>query len=101
MDIFLALVAVVDGVLVICGAVVFLVKPLRSRFFKDKEQRNGIMCLLRKDMLDIYYANKDSKVIREYEYKNFISCYEAYKAMGGNSFIDHIKVEVDDFVIER
>lgn len=101
MNIFLAAVAVVDGILVVCGAVVFFVKPLRARFFKDKEQRNGIMCLLRKDMLDIYYANKDTKHIREYEYKNFISCYEAYKAMGGNSFIDHVKSEVDEFEIER
>jgi hypothetical protein len=101
MNAFLTFVAVVDGIPVVCGAVVFFVKPLRNKFFKDKEQRNGIMCLLRKDMLDIYYANKDSKHIREYEYKNFISCYEAYKAMGGNSFIDHIKVEVDDFEIER
>jgi hypothetical protein len=101
MSIFLTIVGVIDGLLVICGAIALFVKPIRQRVFKDKEQRNGIMCLLRSKMTDIYYDNKDDKNIREYQYKNFTSCYEAYKAMGGNSFIDHIKTEVDDFTIER
>ena len=101
MNTFLIIVSIADGILIICGALAYFIKPLRSRLFRDKEQRNGVMCLLRKDMLDVYYANKDSKTIREYEYKNFIYCYDAYKAMGGNSFIDHIKIEVDDFTIER
>lgn len=101
MERFYTLVAVVDGVIVILGALALIIKPIRSRLFRDSEQREGVKCLLRSQMLDIYYRCKDTKVIREYEYKNFIACYTAYKAMGGNSFIDHIKNEVDDFTIER
>ena len=55
---------------------------------------NGMRCQLRSDMLHIYYAHKDSGVIRQYELENFIYLYKAYKALRGNSFIDKIYKEV-------
>ena len=60
---------------------------------------NGQKCLLRKDMLDIYYHNKDTKKIRQYEYENFVHLYEAYKSLGGNSFIDKIYEEVQSWEV--
>lgn len=54
----------------------------------------GIKCLLRSEMLDIYYHNKDVDKIRQYELENFIQLYKAYKALRGNSFIDKIYDEV-------
>lgn len=54
----------------------------------------GMRCQLRHDMLHIYYANKDSKQIRQYELENFIYLYKAYKALKGNSFVDKIYKEV-------
>ena len=50
----------------------------------------GIRCQLRTEMLRIYYHNKDDGSIRQYEIENFIKNYNAYKALGGNSFIDDI-----------
>jgi hypothetical protein len=55
---------------------------------------NGQRCQLRSEMLQIYYHNRDSKTIRQYEYENFVLLYEAYKALKGNSFIDKIYSEV-------
>ena len=55
---------------------------------------NGMRCQLRSDMLHIYYANKDTGVIRQYELENFIYLYKAYKCLRGNSFIDKIYKEV-------
>ena len=55
---------------------------------------NGMRCQLRSDMLRIYYANKDTGIIRQYELENFIYLYKAYKALRGNSFIDKIYKEV-------
>ena len=52
---------------------------------------NGMKCLLRAEMLQIYYHNREKKVIRQYEYENFLALYAAYKALRGNSFIDKIK----------
>ena len=55
---------------------------------------NGTKCQLRSEMLRIYYHNRESGKIRQYEYENFVYLYEAYKALKGNSFIDKIYKEV-------
>jgi hypothetical protein len=55
---------------------------------------NGQKCQLRSEMLQIYYHNREDKVIRQYEKENFMMLYEAYKALKGNSFIDTIYDEV-------
>ena len=47
-------------------------------------------------MLRTYYRHREEKAIRQYEYQNFILAYEAYKALGGNSFIK----EIHDVVVE-
>lgn len=54
----------------------------------------GIKCLLRSEMLNTYYHNKETEKIRQYELENFIQLYKAYKALKGNSFIDKIYNEV-------
>ena len=64
-----------------------------------KKIANGQKSLLRSDMLQIYYHNRKGEVIRQYEYENFVSLYEAYKALGGNSFIDKIYKEVQTWEI--
>lgn len=59
----------------------------------------GQRCLLRGEMLRIYYRHRDEKTIRQYEYENFISCYEAYKALKGNSFIDKVYDDVQEWEV--
>ena len=54
----------------------------------------GARCQLRSDMLRTYYHHRETETIRQYEYENFVFCYEAYKALKGNSFIDKIYSEV-------
>ena len=60
---------------------------------------NGQKCLLRSDMLRIYYHHRDEKEIRQFEYENFVELYEGYKALKGNSFIDKIYSEVQTWEI--
>lgn len=72
---------------VLLGVVVAMVK-----FFKKIAE--GVKCLLRSKMLEIYYRHKDSKTMRQYEKENFVLLYGAYKALKGNSFIDDINKEV-------
>lgn len=64
-----------------------------------KKIANGTKCQLRGEMLRIYYHNRESGQIRQYEYENFVLLYEAYKALGGNSFIDKIYEEVKKWEI--
>ena len=61
--------------------------------------KNGMKCQLRTEMLQIYYHHRESKVIRQYDYENFVMLYEAYKALKGNSFIDKIYEEVHEWEI--
>ncbi len=60
---------------------------------------NGQKCQLRHDMLQIYYHNRETGIIRQYEYEHFVYLYEAYKALKGNSFIDKIYKEVQTWEI--
>ena len=87
-----AIVALIGEIGVLLGVVV----PVIISVKKIKE---GMKCQLRKDMLDIYYHNRETKIIRQYEYENFVYLYEAYKALKGNSFIDKIYEEVHEWEI--
>ena len=62
---------------------------------------NGIKCMLRGAMLNTYYANSDKDSWRQYEAENFTLQYDAYKALGGNSFIDGVHDEVKKWEIKR
>lgn len=61
--------------------------------------KNGVKCQLRSEMLQIYYHNREKKIIRQYEYENFVYLYEAYKALKGNSFIDKIYKEIQEWEV--
>lgn len=78
----------------IVAALIVVIKPIREWLFETKKYRDGMKCLLRGRMLQIYYRNKDGKTIRQYEYEDFIFCYKAYKSMKGNSFVDKIYDEI-------
>ena len=55
---------------------------------------NGIKCLLRSEMLQIYYSCEEKGEIRQYQLENFHRMYKAYKLLLGNSFIDEIRSRV-------
>ena len=78
----------------IIAFVALLVKPIRERLFGIKDLREAQKCMLRSDMLHTYYKHREEDKIRQYEKENFILEYKAYKALGGNSFIDDISKEV-------
>lgn len=66
-----------------------------------KKISDGTKCQLRSEMLRIYYNNRESGKMRQYEFENFVMLYEAYKALKGNSFIDKIYEEVRSWEIIR
>ena len=81
----------ISAFLTIC---LLLIRPIREKILGTKDIREGQRCLLRADMLRTYYKHSDEDQIRQYEKENFIFEYKAYKALGGNSFIDDIYDEV-------
>ena len=80
-----------------CAALV--VKPVREWLMGTKEIREGQRCLLRSEIVKIYYRHVRDKQLHEYEFRNLVQCYEAYKALKGNSFIDHIYAEMQEWEI--
>ena len=78
------------------GVLIGVVTPV---IVKLNKVATGEKCQLRSDMLQIYYHNREKKIIRQYEYENFVMLYEAYKALKGNSFIDKIYSEVKEWEI--
>ena len=50
-------------------------------------------------MLHTYYRHREDHTIRQYELEDFLYLYRGYKALGGNSFIDRIKSEIDEWEV--
>lgn len=80
-----------------CAAL--LIKPTREWLMGTKALREGQRCLLRSEIVRIYYRHHDDRKLREYEFKNMEQCYHAYKALDGNSFIDRIYNEMREWDI--
>ena len=81
------------------SCVCLLVRPVRERVLGLADIREGMKCQLRSDMLRTYYRHREERAIRQYEYENFLAGYKAYKALGGNSFMDKIYREVQQWQI--
>lgn len=90
MDNLTALVTFVGELIALVGAIIPIILSVRK-------VANGQRCLLRTVMLRLYYHNREKRTIRQYEYENFVVLYEAYKALKGNSFIDKIYAEVQEW----
>ena len=87
MNTFRLVVEIIGGVGVIGGATAWFVRSIIRL-------NNGMKALLRTDMMKTYYKHRGEDKLREYEKKNFLLEFEAYKALGGNSFIDDISKDV-------
>lgn len=83
--------------IVTCGAI--LIKPVREWLLGTKDMRDGQRCLLRDAIMQIYREHKETRRLSEYEYRHLEYCYKAYKRLGGNSFIDHIYAEMQEWEI--
>jgi hypothetical protein len=82
------------------GAIAGAAAVLWKCFREQAKIREGQKCQLRTDMLRTYHKNKDTRKLRQYEAENFVMMYQAYKAMGGNSFIDEIYEHVTKWDVE-
>jgi hypothetical protein len=86
-------------ILQIATCAALLIKPIRERLMGTEKIREGQRCLLRSEIVRTYYRHKEDKCLREYEFRNLEQCYQAYKALDGNSFIDHIYAEMHEWDI--
>ena len=79
----------------------WLIKPIREKIFNLAQRDEGTKCLLRTAIVDTYYKHLQEGEWREFEFKNTENCYKAYKSLGGNSFIDHLYSEMQEWKITK
>jgi len=99
MEHLLLLAEIAGAITGIAACICLIAKPIRNKVLGLDDVKDGQKCLLRSEMLHTYYKHREANQIRQYEYENFIFLYEAYKALGGNSFIDHIYKEVQEWEV--
>ena len=99
MEAFLKLAEYAKDICSIATCAALLIKPIREWIMGTEALREGQRCLLRSEIVRIYYRHHEENQLREYESKNLSQCYKAYKALGGNSFIDHIWQEMQKWEI--
>ena len=89
----------ISDIVCILGFVAMVVKPIRERIFGNEIIKEGQKCLLRSEIVRTYYRHLQDKTLHQYEYENLCLCYKAYKQLGGNSFIDHIYNEMQEWTV--
>lgn len=61
---------------------------------RDKALENGMVCLLRKNLMDEHEIWTAKGYITSHALENGLAMYKAYKALGGNGMIDHMEDEI-------
>mgnify|MGYP004477678633 CR=1 FL=1 len=87
----------VQEAITLIGELITLSGIVAAGLISIKKVMAGTKCLLRSEMLHIYYRHQKAGELRQYEYENFMYLYGAYKKLKGNSFIDKIYEEIKKF----
>lgn len=66
---------------------------------KDKAIADGVVCLLRRDLIEDHAKYTGREEITSHGLQNWLLMYDAYKALGGNGMVDHMKDEVEELHI--
>lgn len=62
--------------------------------------KDGVLCLLRVKMIEYHTKYMDLGHISSHGFQNWMLMYKAYKALGGNGMIEHMKDEIEELHIE-
>lgn len=95
------IVGVASGLVTIASSIVYFATAYKKLNKGIKDVQEGVKCMLRGAMLTTYYKHNSEDTITQYEFQNFEMQYAAYKALGGNSFIDKVHEDVLKWDIEQ
>lgn len=68
---------------------------------KETALENGVVCLLRVKLIEYHEKYMTLGYISSHGLQNWLKMYEAYKSLGGNGMIDHMKAEIEELHIEN
>lgn len=110
MDILSTVITVVATA--VSGVLVAILKSVireNARLKKEKEEKqhrrdealeHGMVCILRKHLMDSYESCMAKGHISSTELESGLAMYDAYKGLGGNGMIDHMKEEIETLHIQ-
>lgn len=77
-----------NGLGVITGAALALIGAvLRSLWKHMQATQNGVQCMLRGQIIDIYNRSLDRGYCHIYEKENLTKAYQSYQGLGGNGVV--------------
>lgn len=68
---------------------------------EEKSLKEGVLCLLRVKLIEYHTKYMTLGYITSHGLENWLLMYKAYKALGGNGMIDHMKAEIESLRIEE
>lgn len=67
----------------------------------EKALENGVVCLLRVKLIEYHAKYTELEYITTHAYENWMLMFKAYKALGGNGMVEHMKDEVDELHFKK
>lgn len=92
-------ITIISEIAAVISAVCIIVKPIREKLFGIAKVNEGVKCLLRDEIQRTYYHHIDTKTLPRYSKESMLSCYEAYQALGGNSFVHDLVKEMREWEV--
>lgn len=93
-----AVASLISGTLALVTLLSVLVKPIRQRIrlwlTKNEKLDDALLCMLRDRITTLYYEKFTYAELRRYEFESLVRLYAAYKALGGNSYVDKLYAEM-------
>lgn len=106
MPVWLQIISLVISIAISAITLLSLIcKPFRDKITGRKaelaDRKETDRCLLRNSITTIYYKYVKDCEMPEYEYENLERLYKQYKKLGGNSFVDKVWNEAQEWKIYR
>ncbi|WP_343085034.1 hypothetical protein [Blautia producta] len=92
----------------ILGGIILQVLRDNKRLRKDRKENNmerekslgdGVVCLLRIQLIEYHTKYMPLGRIPTYAYESFDLMYKAYKALGGNGTITHMREDIEELEV--
>lgn len=90
------------------GAIILQLLRDNKRLRKDRKEQNierekslgdGVVCLLRIQLIEYHTKYMPLGRIPTYAYESFDLMYKAYKALGGNGTITHMREDIEELEV--
>lgn len=79
----------------------FLVNMINNTIKQEKTEKKALKCLIRTNIVSQYYVYREIGHIPYYVKESIMQEFEAYKELGGNSFVKNLIDEIQNWKVEK